>query len=217
MKTALKGQGVLAIWNGIAAGHETEFLRWHVMEHIPERVSVPGFICARRYVALSGSPAYFNFYEVADVSTLHSDAYLVRLNDPSDWTKRVVPHFTDTSRTLCKVVESRGHGIAGTMITIKIDGPAAPLRPLVAALSDAPDVSAAHLLEQDEGPSMGTAESAMRDHPDATASTILLVEGAEPNALEQAVNLVASDEIISDAVAGAKVVRGKYQLDFVMM
>jgi hypothetical protein len=36
---ALLGRGVLAIWNGIAAGYEGEFLEWHVKEHIPERVA----------------------------------------------------------------------------------------------------------------------------------------------------------------------------------
>ncbi len=60
---ALAGRGVLAIWNGIAEEAEADFLAWHVREHIPERVAVPGFLRARRYVALRGEPRYFNFYE----------------------------------------------------------------------------------------------------------------------------------------------------------
>ena len=98
---ALAGKGVLAIWNGIAEEAESEFLSWHVREHIPERVAVPGFLKARRYVAVRGVPKYFNFYETETPADLGSPAYLARLNAPSDWTKRVVRHFSDTSRTAC--------------------------------------------------------------------------------------------------------------------
>ncbi len=31
---ALAGKGVLAIWNGIAPEAETDFVAWHVREHI---------------------------------------------------------------------------------------------------------------------------------------------------------------------------------------
>ena len=39
---AFLGDGVLVIWNDITAEAETEFLAWHVLQHIPERVSIPG-------------------------------------------------------------------------------------------------------------------------------------------------------------------------------
>ena len=61
---ALAGQGVLAIWNGIEDEAEADFVAWHVREHIPERVAVPGFLRGRRYVAVAGAPKYFNFYEL---------------------------------------------------------------------------------------------------------------------------------------------------------
>ena len=41
---SLLGTGVLAIWNGIDPDAEREFVRWHVEEHIPERVGLPGFL-----------------------------------------------------------------------------------------------------------------------------------------------------------------------------
>ena len=63
----LLGSGVLAIWNGVAPGYEAEFVEWHVKEHIPERVGVPGFLRGRRYVAVDGAPAYFNFYETENL------------------------------------------------------------------------------------------------------------------------------------------------------
>jgi len=63
----LLGTGVLAIWNGLAPGYDAEFVEWHVKEHIPERVGVPGFLRARRYFAVDGAPAYFNFYETETI------------------------------------------------------------------------------------------------------------------------------------------------------
>lgn len=45
--------------------------------------------CATRGVALHGQPRYFVMYEVEQLATLTSDAYLARLNDPSpgSWTR----------------------------------------------------------------------------------------------------------------------------------
>ncbi len=63
---ALAGRALLAIWNGIAEEAEADFLAWHVREHIPERVAVPGFLRARRYVAPARRAALLHqFYETA--------------------------------------------------------------------------------------------------------------------------------------------------------
>ena len=75
----LAGQGVLAIWNGIEDEAEADFVAWHVREHIPERVAVPGFLRGRRYVAEVGAPKYFNFYETESPETLVAPAYLNRV------------------------------------------------------------------------------------------------------------------------------------------
>jgi len=117
---ALLGTGVLAIWNGIAASAEDEFVDWHVREHIPERVGLPGFLRGRRYVAVDGFPKYFNFYETAGPGVLSSDAYQARLNAPTEWTRRVVTHFTDTSRTACEVAASFGRGEGALIDTIRL-------------------------------------------------------------------------------------------------
>ena len=54
---ALRGKGALAIWNGIADGVDADFIEWHVKEHMPERVGLPGFLSGRRYTAIDGHPA----------------------------------------------------------------------------------------------------------------------------------------------------------------
>tara|TARA_R100000935_G_scaffold58902_1_gene99347 strand:+ start:3418 stop:4086 length:669 start_codon:yes stop_codon:yes gene_type:complete len=216
MTGLFRGDGVLAIWNGIAAGKEDEFLHWHVGQHLPERLSVPGFLRARRYVSLDGDPRYFNFYEVRDVNVLTSPAYLERLNNPTDWTQAVVPHFTQTSRTLCNVVASKGHGCGGVVEAVRIDADHQDLLPLVDALAVEPDISGVTLLSRHVAASSATSESRMRSAPDGSSRTILLIEGAKADAVREVSRLVAADDII-ERVCGAKPqARGAYQLDFLL-
>jgi hypothetical protein len=66
---ALRGTGILAIWNDIAPGGDAEFTDWHTREHVPERIAGPGFLRGRRYSAVSGSPKYFTLYETEAVET----------------------------------------------------------------------------------------------------------------------------------------------------
>ncbi|SIR00252.1 hypothetical protein SAMN05880561_10714 [Rhizobium sp. RU33A] len=216
MSSLFRGSGVLAIWNGIAPGHDSEFLRWHVGQHLPERMSVPGFLRARRYVSAEAHPRYFNFYEVTDVGVLESEAYLARLNAPTDWTRAVVPHFIDTSRTLCEVLYSEGHGCGGVIETLRIEAQAEMLVPLVATLVDHPDISGVSLLARHKSPAKATSESQMRAAPDRSSPAILLIEGADASALASAGRMIASDNAIAELCGRASVQRGVYHLDFLM-
>ena len=206
---ALAGKGVLAIWNGIAVEAEADFVAWHIREHIPERVAVPGFLRGRRYVAESGHPKYFNFYEVETPKTLVSPDYVARLNTPSDWTKRVVRHFCDTSRTICGISASLGLGDGAYLATLRLAARgepasfAAAMRPLLTELAAEPAIVGVHLLEgQGSGSNGQTAEKELRSKPDETADWILLVEAVERIALEQALSRTASPQALSTMATG---------------
>lgn len=220
---ALAGKGVLAIWNGIAAEAEADFVAWHMREHIPERVGVPGFLRGRRYVAERGTPKYFNFYETESPETLVAPAYLARLNSPSDWTKRVVRHFLDTSRTICTVAAGGGLGDGAFVATLRLGasgGRAAFLRGMadvIAALSDAPSIVAVHLLEGQGGGGSGqTAEKALRGGPDETVDWVLLVEAADLAPLEAALDEHASAKALDGIAADFEPARdcGIYRFQF---
>src|SRR5206468_1210578 len=83
---------------------------WHTHEHLPERLSIPGFLRGTRWVAVRGQPRYVVLYEVRELATLTSAAYLARLNDPSAWTSKMMPHYRQMTRGLCNVVGSFGAG-----------------------------------------------------------------------------------------------------------
>jgi len=216
MTMALSGTGALAIWNGIADGADAEFVEWHVREHMPERVSIPGFISGRRYTAIDGHPKYFNFYEVESPAVLRSAAYLSRLNRPSPWTTRVVSTFTDTSRTLCRVAASAGIG-SGTFVVVARF--AAPVEPnaacaFVRALPGNAGICAAHLFLREEGPAQVTSETRLRSAPDVTWPAVLIVETATAEAAATLRTSVLSDAALSGAGFEAIVERGLYRLDY---
>jgi len=95
-------QGILAIFNDVAAGRDAEFDAWFQGEHLIERLAVPGFLFGRRHQAISGSAAYSNFYLVESPAVLTSKAYLERLDNPTPMTKKIMSEvFLNMNRTLC--------------------------------------------------------------------------------------------------------------------
>ena len=84
--------------------------QWHTHEHLPERLSIPGFRRGTRWVATEGKPRYMVLYEVESLHVLASEAYLARLNNPTPWAIRMMPHYRGMRRGLCAVVGSFGLG-----------------------------------------------------------------------------------------------------------
>ena len=221
---ALLGSGVLAIWNGIADTAEAEFVRWHVREHIPERVGLPGFLCGRRYAAVDGHPKYFNFYETVSTEVLNSRVYRDRLNNPTPWTRRVVGEFRNTTRTICDVVASHGLGTGAWIETIRLGAVTdddefrrALLQHHLPAVIATDGIVAMHLLRGSEPEkSAGTAESALRSQPDRTAAWIILVESVDEHPLRTLRNGEISDENLRACGARSDIERGIYRLQFAL-
>ncbi|CAM5222622.1 hypothetical protein CDEF62S_01168 [Castellaniella defragrans] len=219
----LLGKGVLAIWNGIDRGHDDEFLEWHVHEHIPDRIALPGFLRGRRYVALDGFPKYFNFYETASVADLDSPAYRRSLNHPSEWTGRVVRHFSDTSRTICQVATTQGNGegvvLEALQLTTKL--PAAEFKDRLAGklttLPPGRGVTGIHFLEGLSGSDRPreTAELQLRGgRPDQTVEWVILIEAAQESALEKFRTESLNDASLASVGALPIASRGRYALQF---
>ncbi len=218
----LLGEGLLAIWNDIAPEAEAAFAEWHVREHIPERVGVAGFLRGRRYAAVEGTPKYFNFYETRTPDTLRSAAYIERLNAPSDWTKRVVAHFKNTSRTICAVTRSFGIGGGAHIATFRATSGMAPARfaaNIARVLGDAmaaPGIVGAHLAAG-EAPPPGapTAEMKLRGGTDATIGWLIMVEAVGVDALFAACDAVLQAPFLQDAGV-ERFERGVYSLQYTL-
>ena len=221
----MAGQGVLAFWHDVAPGGDGEFDQWHLREHIPERVAVPGFLRARRYVTLGGPPRYFYFYETESLDTLQSPAYLARLGDPTPWTRRAMPLVRNNTRTACRVIASHGRGLGGVVATLQLGprtGREDELRSWLTATAlpaatGHPGIVAGHLLEGDAGVSTAARsdEKKLLATPDALVRWVVLIEGIDQAALEGTCRDLLSPEALARRGAAEDVSLGFYRLQLV--
>jgi len=216
---SLSGLGVVAIWHDITEEGRANFYEWHDREHIPERVGIPGFLRGRRYIAVSGTPQYFNLYEVRDRAVLTGSDYLTRLNNPTDWTSRSTKDFRNTSRSLCDVKLSLGAGSGGLVGTIRFDCESSKDAEILAQLSDAilpeatkaPAICAAHICRADEGASkVQTAEQ--RGRPaNMVPRWVIIVEGSTPEGVGNVLSNHLSPAMFRD-LGVPEVLHGIYSL-----
>jgi hypothetical protein len=221
----IAGQGVLAFWHDVAPGSEGEFDQWHLREHIPERIAVPGFLRARRYTTLGGPPRYFYFYETESLDTLQSPAYLARLADPTPWTKRTMPVVRNNKRTACRVVQSQGTGLGGVIATLELGPVAGHEEELRAWLTgtalrsagEHPSIVATHLLEGDTRVSTAAVsdEKKLLATPDALVRWVVLIEGIEPAAAEAVCRDLLGSDALARRGAGEQTTLGFYRLQLV--
>lgn len=128
------GAGAMINWITVAREHLPIYEDWYNFEHLPERVSTPGFLRARRFIATDHRDAdrfdFLTLYETVDVAVLASPEYLRRLDNPTDLTLEVVPLFAEFRRAACHVTVVSGDGSSGRVVVIEVesDPDPAPLR-----------------------------------------------------------------------------------------
>lgn len=184
------GDAAVAMWWDVPAEMQREWEDWHTHEHMPERLAIPGFLRGSRWV--SGS-SYFVLYEVASLDTLTGGAYLERLNNPTPWSRKMMPHHRNMVRSLCNVRARFGDGVGQALATLRLDAPLDGL----SALPERRGLSAALLLESRPMTGMPqTTEQKIRGG-DAEAHWIALIGGYDAHAVA-----VAAKEVAPQAAAG---------------
>ena len=219
----LLGKAALAMWWNVRPERRTEFGDWHSHEHFPERMSIPGFRRGSRWTSALDTQGFFVLYELEAYETLTSAAYLDRLNHPTPWSTKMMPHHLDMVRSQCRAAASFGGGIATSLATVRLSPRAGEGERLKAALIDAiRDVPAtagltgAHLLVTDTPQtSSPTAEQRIRG-ADAAADWIVLLSGYEGEAVEQAASTKLSAAELVRIGAQEKMIAGRYRLGYAM-
>jgi hypothetical protein len=203
----LLGKAAVALWWDLTPASRSELEDWHSHEHFPERLGIPGFLRSSRWASATGGECFFVMYELDALETLTSQRYLARLNDPTPWSARMMPHHRNMVRSLCAIVLTCGGGIAGSMVTIRLSPQASAetalhdyLRETLRKLPVLPGITGAHLLQtQAQKPGIAaTAEQKIRGG-DATADWILLLTGYDAQRLAD----VASSELGPSALIAA--------------
>jgi len=166
------GLDVLAVWNDVDPAHEAEYHRWYWQQHLPERLSIPGFMSAYRYQAVEANPKFFTWYFVRDIEVLRSPHYLERLSNPTDWTQHVMPWFRNMTRCACRLSTDLGRGIGSNLVVWRVEGAglAASIQQSVAQLFESAaesGITRAQVWETDrEISAQRTPEQALRGGPD---------------------------------------------------
>ena len=82
-------KGILIAAMDFSAAPEDEFHDWYDLEHVPERLRVPGFLNAERWIGTDDPKLSVATYDLDNVDVLKSPAYLaVGGANGSPWTKR---------------------------------------------------------------------------------------------------------------------------------
>ena len=149
---------------------------WHSHEHFHERLSVPGFLRATRWIASRGAPRCMVIYEVSGTDVATSKGYLDRLNDPTEWTNAIMPRFRGMTRGFCTMVASAGFGFGAAAAALRFtpeEGQEAGLSEWLAGDAEALDRAVAEHLDLDTVRAKGAAADLSLDlyalHYTATA------------------------------------------------
>ena len=188
---ALLGRAAIAMWWDISPERRAEFEDWHSHEHLPERLAIPGFQRGSRWAAADGGPGFFVLYELDDYETLSSPPYVERLNQPSPWSRQLMPHHRNMVRSQCRVVATVGAGIARLLLTLRLSPSAGATDRMRAFLVEQgrniagrAGTTGAHLLHAEPPEIALTTEQRIRGGRDPFADWIFVVGGYDLAALQ---------------------------------
>ena len=100
--------GLLLVTMDVEPALEDELHRWYEEEHVPERLSVPGFVRARRWRAVEGGPKYLALYELESLGALESPEYAhFKGAGATDWTKRMEARFLNFQRNTYELISDK--------------------------------------------------------------------------------------------------------------
>ncbi|HVZ44773.1 MAG TPA: hypothetical protein VHA82_13265 [Ramlibacter sp.] len=217
---AMQGRAALAMWWDMAPDHLAEFEHWHTHEHYPERLAIPGFRRASRWLDANGGEAVFQLYELAHSGVLTSQAYLERLNAPSPWSTRMMPHHRNMIRSQCKVIFSSGAVTARHALTVRLSparGQAQALskrlEPVLSELPMRAGLGGAHLLRHRAASIPLTTEQKIRGG-DRHADWVLLVTGYDRSALDTLAEREFSEPAMRALGAAPGAESGRFELSY---
>ncbi len=215
----LCGNGALVLNFDVDPAGLAEHDHWHTKEHMPERLSIPGFLRGTRWIAEGASPRYLVIYEVGDVNVLIGTDYLQRLNNPSAWTSKIMKYVRGMRRGFCRVEGSVGLGLGHALLQVHyspLEGRRQALRDWL--LQDAlpriasdPGFASAHILESAIAPPM-TDEQRIRGK-DASVDAVLIVTGYDAGFIDRVADVeLAASHFETHGCAPASV-RGRFRYD----
>ncbi|MEM7060457.1 MAG: hypothetical protein AAF557_23000 [Pseudomonadota bacterium] len=187
--------GVLAIWNDCAQGHEAAYEAWYMREHLPERLSLPGFRRVRRYGAVRPGPEFFTYYETDSAEVLATADYIERVEDPTPMTRQIMSGvFLNMNRTVCHVVGRVGYARGSFAAVLRMaEAPPDPnLKAVLAELNGQDGIARAEAWRAAENDvTADNAEAKLRGGDDQIGACLFIETLREKDA-DRALGLIAA-------------------------
>jgi hypothetical protein len=187
--------GLMAFWARIGDDYVARFRAWHNCEHIPERVSVPGFRTGRRYCSLTDPRVFLMMYDTDDAAVLSSESYRRCLDAPTPWTRESLGHFRDPVRGVYSLMGESGPApslndapyLLAARFDLVAEDPAAVLGgrldELRAALAGGPPGRARLFGSDDAAAGLATSERGIHGGGPGEERYLLLLETGDPEPL----------------------------------
>src|SRR5829696_6665732 len=116
----LAGKGMLITSMDVDPNEEDDFNLWYDREHLAERVAIPGFLEARRWIADQGETKYFCTYSTDTFEALSSPAYQRVLANQTEWSRKNISRFKNMGRVVGRITASRGQGRGAAMAVVRL-------------------------------------------------------------------------------------------------
>jgi hypothetical protein len=199
---SLLGSAVLVNWGGINPDKEEDYNQWHSKEHMPERISLPGFLRGYRALGIEGTNLnhkYFMMYEAKNKEVFVSKEYLERLNNPTKWTKEILSNYVSPSRTICSVISSKSIGSGNFILTVRFlderfnkNHDLEQLKVFISKITEFQNITGMHFLVGDNSfGQMNTEEKKYRSSQgkqDQIISQAIILEGLNIDSLKTALD-----------------------------
>lgn len=117
---------LLLLVNGVDPARLAEYEAWHGTEHVPERLTLPGFRHADRYVFADDPCRFATLYWLDDAGALATPEYLHLMAHPSPWSARMRPAMRDVTRWAARVVAGAGRQPSRRLVVLSYTGDADP-------------------------------------------------------------------------------------------
>ncbi|MBR1228360.1 MULTISPECIES: DUF4286 family protein [unclassified Bradyrhizobium] len=213
----IAGKGMLLTSMNIDAADEAEFNRWYDREHLEERVAMPGFLEARRYVAHDGDPKYLSLYSTETIEVLDSPFYRTALANQTAWSKANIARFKNMIRGVSRITISHGTGRGAVLGIIRLRPPAGGEEKLRTALRDQLDptgldgIISMHLLENNPTLSKPITDDPAAPNPGA-GDWFMLIDATDVGAVPAAAARFNDNAAIKPLVVTSGVYRLMWDL-----
>jgi hypothetical protein len=212
----MAGKGMLLTSMDVDAADEAEFNRWYDREHLEERVAIPGFLEARRYIAHQGKPKYLSLYSTETFEVLDSPAYRAALASQTAWSKANISRFKNMIRAVARITISRGTGRGAVLGIVRLRPDAAKdaLRTTLHDQLNPKDrdgIISMHLLENDARLSKPLTDNASDSDPGA-GDWFVLIDGTDVAATEGIITALGAAPALKSTVISSGVYRLMWDL-----